>query len=71
MSSFKLPKAITGKPKMRSPQVAFRLTDDLVEPFHNLLEESGMSLAQLVSSMVRHCLSDLGKLDSKGESNER
>lgn len=54
-------KKIEPRKKVRSPQVGFRLTEDLVGPFHNQLEKSGLSLAQVVNSMIRHCLKDLGE----------
>lgn len=61
MSKFELNQKMEPRNQLRNPQVSLRLTEDLVQPFHEQLQKSKMSLAQFVNSMIRHCLKDLGE----------
>lgn len=59
MAKFELPRPSPKRHRGQGNQVAIRLNDDLVKPFREAFDESGLSLNTFVNAMIRHCLDDL------------
>lgn len=68
MGKFQLPPKIKFLSQKRpNPQTNFRMEEDILIAFHNLLSQTTISKNALISSMIRHCLNDLGFLDKPNE----
>lgn len=55
---YKLPPSPKPAPE-KVTSIMYRIPEEIVRPFNEALDRSGLSGQALVDSMVRHCLSDL------------